>query len=199
MCIIEKITNSKYLFKDYSSSNCIFLRYVITESRNISNNEYKNAEGNDILNGIFNSGSSVNITKSFNLLSNIQTINEKIALPNGKLISSTIRGHYLTSFINDNKITLKNIYYVPNIAKNIISVTQLIKQHYKIIFFNHNNKMYCTIYNQHLSRIVNIYPNNQNIFNIWRQSKGLNFREISTPNMAFMHLSRLSKVDRIDL
>ena len=99
-----------------------------------------------ISNWILDSGASVHITKSLNLLSNIQTVDEKIALPNGKLISSTFRGQF-TGFINDNKISLKNVYYVPDITKNIISVTQLIKQHCKIIFLNHNNKMYCTIYN----------------------------------------------------
>jgi len=152
-----------------------------------------------ISNWILDSGASVHITKSLNLLSNIQTVDEKIALPNGKLISSTFRGQF-TGFINDNKISLKNVYYVPDITKNIISVTQLIKQHCKIIFLNHNNKMYCTIYNQHGNRIVNIYPNNQNIFNIWMTSKVLKFdNKISPPNMSFMHLSHLSKSNKINL
>jgi len=37
------------------------------------------------------------------------------------------------------RFTLKNVFYVNNINKNIISVTKLIQQSYKIVFFYHNN------------------------------------------------------------
>ena len=194
----NKNINSNLSFKDYNSDSCDFLGCITTESKTNPNNEQFNKNPNEISNWILDSGASLHITNSPNLLTNIKPCNEKISLPNGKFVLSNFRGNF-TGYINSNKIVLNDVYVVPSITKNIISVTQLIKQYYKIIFLNHKNKIYATIYDQYGNRITNAYSNEQNIYNLWISNKELDFNKTPTPIMTLMNLSQLSKIDRINL
>jgi hypothetical protein len=70
-----------------------------------------------------------------------------------------MRGDF-TGYLNNNKFSLNDVFYVPNINKNIVSVSKLTQQFYKIVFFNHNNKPYSSIYNENGKKISNVYSNN---------------------------------------
>eukprot|EP00833_Pecoramyces_ruminatium_P004671 jgi/Orpsp1_1/1178703/evm.model.c7180000066417.1 len=143
-------------------------------------------------------GTSLNITNSLYLLTNLCKCNEEILLPNGKFVTASACGNFI-GYLNNNKIVLNEVYYVPNINKNIISVSKLIQQSYKVIFFNHKNKSCSSIYDQHGQRIINIFPNNQNIFTVWISNNKLNFQNNNINRKTIMNFSHLNKVDKISL
>jgi len=95
--------------------------------------------------------------------------------------------------------TLKNIYYIPTITKNVISVNQLIQQIYKIIFYYQNYKSYCTIYNPDGNRIISVASNSQNIFNIWLSNYQINFSNTQNKSLIFMNISNINKNEKLNL
>ena len=50
-----------------------------------------------------------------------------------KLLNQLIKGDFL-GFINNNKILLKDVYFVPKVTKKYHFNQKLTKDHYKIIF-----------------------------------------------------------------
>jgi len=140
----------------------------------------------------------LHITKFIGVLTNIKKCNEEITLPNGKIVTSSAYGDF-TSYLNNTKFILKNVFYVRDINKIIISVTKLTHLFYKIIFFNYNNKHYSTIYDKPGKRITNIFANKQKIFTVWLSNYKINFEKPETGRTYLMNLSSLNKMDEINL
>ena len=159
--------------KDYNSDNDAIISCITNNPSNISNNKLL-VSPNSLTSWIIDSGASLNISKSLNHLTNTQKCNENIHLPNGKTVLSTVKGDFI-GYLFNNKITLKNVYFVPNFTKNIISVTNLIQQNYKVVFFNNKDKSCATIYDPNGNRITNVYSSNQNIYTIWLSTKNIDF------------------------
>ena len=179
--------------KDYNSEDSIVLNCILTKS---TKNNY--IPQNNISQWIIDSGASLHITKSIGLLTNIKKCNEEITLPNGKIVTSSSFGDFI-GYLNNTKFILKNVFYVRDINKNIISVTKLTQQFYKIVFFNYNNKPYSTIYDESGKRITNIFANKQNIFTVWLSNYKINFEKPETGRTYLMNLSTLNKMDKINL
>lgn len=108
---------------------------------------------------------STYIISSKNYLKNTIICSEQIVLPNSKVVLSYMCGSFF-GYLNNTKFILKDVFCVPDITKNMISVSKLIQQ-YKVVFFIHNNKPCSTIYDEHGKRISNIYSNNQNVYILW--------------------------------
>jgi len=72
------------------------------------------------------SGASIHITGCIDLLTDIKKCNEELILSNGKTFVASALGNF-TGYINNLKLTLKNVFYVDSINENIISVTKLIQ------------------------------------------------------------------------
>ena len=85
----------------------------------------------------------------------------------------------MSGFINNHLIYLQNVYLVPKLNKNLISINELIKNNYKIIFNNNNNKLQAIIYNNKGTRIITITSNTSNNFKIWITSNKYNFNKIN--------------------
>jgi len=128
-----------------------------------------------VSNWIIDSGASVNITSSPELLHNTQKCEEPISTANGELMKATIIGTF-TGYINNTKFVLNNVYYVPGIKKNIISISQLINQNYKVIFHNNKNTPSVIIYDKNGNRISSLTTNSQHIFTIYISSKPIDFQ-----------------------
>eukprot|EP00833_Pecoramyces_ruminatium_P010631 jgi/Orpsp1_1/1184663/evm.model.c7180000090451.1 len=96
---------------------------------------------------ILDSGASIHTTNDKNLLINIRKCSEQISLPNGKIIKSTLIGNFIGS-INGYKISLLDVHYTPDIKRNLISISSLIKNRYKVVFSYFNNQPYSIIYNE---------------------------------------------------
>ena len=70
-------------------------------------------------------------------------------------------------YINDNKITLKNVLFVPEFKRNLMSVDCLTDSHFKIIFFNNDNKNHVSIYNKNNNKVCTVCSNNTKTYTIW--------------------------------
>jgi len=70
----------------------------------------------------------------------------------GGRIVSKYKGTYI-GYINDNKIILKDVLYIPSFKRNLLSIYSLCKDNYKIMFYNYENKNKVKIYNKKGNRI----------------------------------------------
>ena len=70
-------------------------------------------------------------------------------------------------YINNNEININEVYYSPNININLISISKLTQQNYKIVFNKYNNKIYAILHDTKGNRIHNIISNNTNTFKIY--------------------------------
>jgi len=100
------------------------------------------------------------------LLSNVRKCNEINSLANGEKITSTYIGD-LNGYINNDKITLKNVFYTPEIKRNLISISSLTKNNYKIVFNNNNNISYAIIYDNKGKVIQSAQSDQSNTYKIW--------------------------------
>ncbi|KAG4097219.1 hypothetical protein H8356DRAFT_1395085 [Neocallimastix lanati (nom. inval.)] len=111
------------------------------------------------------SGASINITNRLDKLTNIKYCNEKIFFVNNQSIIINKVGTFI-GYINEYEFTIEDVYYSPLININLISIGNLIKQNYKILFNTNHNKSYVTIYDKYQNKIANIISNTNNTFNI---------------------------------
>jgi len=130
--------DNKISFNDYNSEDGIILNQITHRSENDESHNFKNGiilnqityksendeNHNNIFQWILDSGSSVHIISSKNYLKNTENCNEQIVLPNGKIVLSPMRGDFF-GYLNNAKFILKDVFYVPEINKNIISVSKL--------------------------------------------------------------------------
>jgi len=155
-------------------------------------------KGKHISQWILDSGSSVHITNSIIYLTNIKDCNEEIILPNGKIIHSTKQGDFI-GYLNNIKFILNDVFYVPELNKNIISVSKLTQQSYKVVFFTYNDKPCSSIYDKNGKRITNITSNIQNIYILWLATTEINFNNKPKNNIVLTHLTHLNKAEKINL
>jgi len=135
------------LSKDYNSEDNAILNCVTTNYTKANIHE----QHNNLTFWILDSGASLHISNSTKHLSNIKHCNEYVHLLNGKTVLSNTQGPFTDFLFNYKIIFLNNVYYVPNITRNIISITNLIKnQNFKIIFYNNNQRSCATIYDHYM-------------------------------------------------
>lgn len=120
---------------DYSSNCNSEINYLNIHSFEL-NSSTKTSE--NLSCWILDSGASIHTTNDISLLHNISLFRETISLANGKTVNSTHKGD-LIGTLNDNDFSLTNVYYVPDINKNLISINSLIKSNYMEIPEGHPN------------------------------------------------------------
>jgi len=74
------------------------------------------------------------MTYNKNCLQNIKPHREKIFFPNGIYVETKFKDTYI-GYINENKIILKNVYYIPSFKINLLSTDQLLEEYFKIMFY----------------------------------------------------------------
>jgi len=131
---------------------------------------------------ILDSGASIHTTNDISLLYNITPCNEEISLADNKTVNSKYKGDFSGS-LNDNDFCLSNVYFVPDISKNLISINSLINCNYKVVFTNINNASYSIIYNPSGRRICSTAVGNSNIYKIWTTTKYCNTSLPPPPNV----------------
>jgi transposase InsO family protein len=95
---------------------------------------------------ILDSGATCHVCRNKNLFSTFDsTYKEKINMPNGEMCMSSGKGTVILSLINSNgkisKAKIQDVFYVPEIEGNLISVSKLTNKGYQVIF----NKTKCEI------------------------------------------------------
>ena len=151
--------------QDYNSKFLHESNYVEKNNQNTIPNP--NKISNNLSLWTLDSGASTHMTYISSILINKRPHKEKIRFANGEEVTSTHIGDFI-GYINNNEIKLLNVLLIPGFKKNLISISQLIEQRYKIIF-NSNNKIPCTnIYNPIGERILTINVcGDTNTFKIW--------------------------------
>jgi len=153
----------------------------------------------DLTHWILDSGASINITNNLNNLSNLRTCKENITLANDQVITTQFIGD-LEGFITNHKITIKDVYYSNKINNNLLSVGKLIKQGYKIVFNNSNNKTCCTIYDKYNQKIQNIFSNNSNTFKFWLSTQPIDLTHSNQMNSSIeINYTHLKSIDKLNL
>ena len=207
-------TNNKYkdnyqeaFTKDYCSDienktfylGCNNINIKTINNNNHSDNNNTN-ENNKIMTWIVDSGASISITYQLDSLTNILPHKESISFANGDKMFSEYIGNYV-GYINNTKIILKNILYIPEFKKNIISISKLIEQKYKLIFNNNNDKPQLTLYSPEQKRIISVNANQiNNTFQIWTTSKLINKQPTQQVNNVTFHtILYITKEDQIAL
>jgi len=66
-------------------------------------------------------------------------------------------------YINNNKVILKDVLYIQNFKRNIITISKLIEQKYKFVFNINNGKPQTLIYSPKGKRISTIYSNENKV------------------------------------
>jgi len=109
-------------------------------------------------------------------------------------VKSKFIGTY-KGYVNDNKITLKNVLYVPEFKKNLISIDGLSDQHYKTIFQKIKNKKWCHIYNKNSNRVCCACANNSNTYVMWTSKNKITFNN----SKAYSYSSSSNVIDSLDM
>eukprot|EP00833_Pecoramyces_ruminatium_P007340 jgi/Orpsp1_1/1181372/evm.model.c7180000076991.1 len=123
---------------------------------------------------VVDSGASIHITNKLELLTNKVNHVEYITFANGDKIHSLFKGNFI-GFINNYKIELKDVLYVPNSKKNLISLSKLTQLNYKFVFSKFNNKPIMIMYSPNGKRITTIHSkDNTNTYEIWISSNNIN-------------------------
>jgi len=161
----------------------------------ITNNNTNKFNKKDMICWTLDSGASVNITNHLNILKNIKKNNERIYLANNQYITTKFIGD-LTGYVNNHKITINNVYYSPEINNNLISISNLIKQGFKIVFNTSSNKPCAILYNQDSQRIISIPSNNSNTFKIWMSTHPLNFTNSNYDTNYSNELNYIHEINR---
>jgi len=120
------------------------------------------------------SGTTYHMICDPNLLSNYKKHNRRIYFANGEYVKCRGIGTYI-GYINDNKITLKNVLYVPSFKKNLLSVDCLSEQGYKTVFCKRDNKNCVILFNSKNNRICTTYSNYSRTYIIWTSKNKINF------------------------
>ena len=116
---------------------------------------------NNITQWINDSGASIHITYQKDLLKDIKQHHKEITLSNRNKELSNYIGN-IEGYINNNKVILKDVLYIQNFKRNIISISKLIEQKYKFLLNINNGKPQTVIYSPNGKRIFTIYSNENN-------------------------------------
>jgi hypothetical protein len=116
------------------------------------------------------------MTNNLKGLKDIVKHKESIVLANGETTKSTFKGTY-EGYINDNKIILHNVLYIPAFRRSLLSIDCLSERHFKTIFYNKNNNNLASIYNKRGNKLCTIKSTKNRIYKLWTSTKKISFNE----------------------
>jgi len=156
------------------------LKYYTCSNSSEDKKNNKN-DKNKLNSWTLDSGTTYHMTGDLECLSNITKFNKRIYFANGENVKSKFIGTY-KGYINDNKINLKNVLYVPVFKRNLISIDCLSDQYFKTIFQKINNKNNVTIYNKNNNKIYSTSANESRTYTIWTSKRKIEFTNNSLCN-----------------
>jgi len=169
-------TFSKAFTKDYNDDDSVEINYLQDRNQHISTND------KELICWILDSGASINVTNRIDKLVNVRNCNEKLLLANNYTIIANKIGTFI-GYINNQQITIHDVYYSQDINKNLLSIGRLIQQNYKIIFNSNQNKSYATIYDSYQNRIINLSADSNNTFKLWISTQPLHLNDNNKRNI----------------
>ena len=183
----EEDKHEEFFFDDYNEAYNLESSNASTSILPFKNPEYfknkidnrettKNRKQKNITSWTLDSGTSYHMTGNLEILDDVQECNSKIRFANGDHVVAEGIGTY-HGYINDNKIKLKNVLYIPVFRKNLISVDGLSDQNLKTVFYRNQNRNYASVYNSKNNRICTTYSNNSKTYNIWTSKRKIEFNK----------------------
>jgi len=136
----------------------------------------KNDKKEKLIAWTLDSGTSYHMTGDLNILDDIKEFKAKIKFADGNCVITNKIGTY-NGYINDNKIKLTKVLYVPSFQKNLISIDGLSDQHFKTVFYRKDNKNYASIYKNHI-KLCNTCANNTKTYVVWTSNNKINYEYI---------------------
>ena len=92
------------------------------------------------------------MTHDIKCLKNYHKYDEVITFANGDTVTSEYIGTYI-GYINECKIVLKNVLYIPSFKRSLMSIHQLCNQYFEILFYNQNGINKVSIFNKKGNKI----------------------------------------------
>lgn len=117
------------------------------------------------------------MTNNLEILQDITKNKEDISFADGGSVTATYKGTY-RGYIYNNKITLKNVLYVPSFKRSLISIDCLTDKNYKTIFFKKDDKNMVSIYNNKRNRLCTISSNNNKVYKLWTSLNKMFFNDM---------------------
>ena len=94
---------------------------------NIQNNIDEDFNNNSVQCWTLDSGTSYHMTNDINILTNVKRIHRLIYFTTGEYVIAKSIGQYI-GYVNNTKIKLNNVLYIPEFKRNLISIDQLINK-----------------------------------------------------------------------
>eukprot|EP00833_Pecoramyces_ruminatium_P010547 jgi/Orpsp1_1/1184579/evm.model.c7180000090085.1 len=146
------------------------------EDNNNSINENKISD--EIIPWTLDSGATFHMTGNINCLTNVRKFNRIIYFPNGGYVRSKNIGDYI-GYVNNNKIVLKDVLYIPVFKKSLLSVDCLSDRYYKTVFHRTKNKNRVAIYNKYKKRICSTSPISSKVYIVHTSKNKIKFKNIT--------------------
>ena len=107
------------------------------------------------------------MTHDKNILTNTRDFCINIHFANGGMVKSKYIGNYV-GLINNHKIILNDVIYVPSFKRSLISIDHLSKDNYKTVFCKnkYNDKNCAILYNNNGKRIYTSFSNKSKVYKI---------------------------------
>jgi len=131
-----------------------------------------------LINWTLDSGSSYYMTNELQSLKNVVSHKEAISFADGGKVIATHKGDYF-GYINDNKITLHDVLYVPSFKRSLISIDCLSDKHYTTMFYKDKNKNCVSIY-KNKNKICTVTSNHNKVYKLWTSKKKFTFENNDT-------------------
>ena len=107
------------------------------------------------------------MTNNSDTLIDKRKCNEIIQFADGDTVDATYIGSYI-GYINNNETKLKNVLYIPEFKRSLLSIDNLSDEGYKTLFYRNNNKNLVTIFDPGGKRITTTKSNNSRIYKFER-------------------------------
>eukprot|EP00833_Pecoramyces_ruminatium_P000540 jgi/Orpsp1_1/1174572/evm.model.c7180000050617.1 len=110
-----------------------------------------------------------------NYLFNTRDYHINIHFADGENAKRELIGKYV-GYINNYKITLNDVLYVPSFKRSLLSIDHLSKEDYKMLFYKNKikNKNCAMIYNNKGKRVYTSYSNNLNVYRVLTSKRYIN-------------------------
>jgi len=118
------------------------------------------------------------MTNNIDGLIDVSDRNETIQFADG---GTTHRGTFM-EYINKKKIILRNVLYVPEFKRNLMSIKNLCEDKYKVIFYNYNNKNLVSVYDENKNKIFKTKSNKTKIYKVWSFKNKLKYNNVKKKN-----------------
>jgi len=150
------------------------------------------------------SDASNHMTQNKNILMNEEEHVEEINYANGNTTNSTHIGE-IQGNMNKELLKLKEVLYVPDIKRNLISISKLARDEYVIVFIKEYDDVYAYILDKYFNTISKIKASDNDVFEVCIKSSNILCNNVNTKGNDILwhrrigHLTYGNKIDKCEI